>query len=156
MRAICRQFRKVEHTDISPNNLMENVSEYMYAPTVNSNWRIFGVGLLVVGCEDTNPYVYEVQTTGETSDRVAFAIGFCSSAANIYLKKNINNILSSNLDCLIMYGVTALRHTLSEDDQENITKMQNISIGVVGNKQPFRILDKCRTFRYLQNLTRDD
>ena len=91
--------------------------------------RPYGVGLLVAGCDETGPHLFEFQPSGMTQEMVASAIGARSQMARTYLEKNAEKFVDAKRDELVQHGLRALKETLVQDRELTV---ENTSVGVVG------------------------
>ncbi|KAI9010673.1 20S proteasome subunit [Hyaloraphidium curvatum] len=111
--------------------------------------RPYGVGLLVVGHDDTGPHLYECAPSGNFFDYIAMSIGSRSQSAKTYLEKHYESFADCDLDALIKHGLYALRETIQNDKELNNL---NTSVGVVGKDHPFTIIEGDALQRYLDML----
>lgn len=111
-----------------------------------SNFRPYGVGLLVAGYDDQGAHIYQTCPSANYYDCKAMSIGARSQSARTYLEKHIEELQSASLEDLIKHGLRAVRDTLPPE-VDLTTK--NISIGYVGKDQPFKILNEIETGPYL-------
>mmetsp|Transcript_65541 Transcript_65541/g.75399 ORF Transcript_65541/g.75399 Transcript_65541/m.75399 type:complete len:245 (+) Transcript_65541:63-797(+) len=126
--------------------LVEKIAEKSQLKTQRYSKRPYGVGLLVTGVDKTGAHLYETSPSGEFNEYKSIAIGAKSQASKTYLEKNFESFTDLSLDDLIKHGVTALRKAESED---NPITSKNLSIGVVGIDEPFRLLEGEEVSKYL-------
>lgn len=91
--------------------------------------RPYGVGLLIIGVDETGPHLYEVSPSGNPFDYLAVSIGARSQSAKTYLEKHHASFPLASLDELILHGLRALRDTLASDKELTVA---NCSVAVVG------------------------
>lgn len=113
--------------------------------------RPYGVGLLVAGCDDLGPHIYQTCPSANFFDCKAMAIGARSQSARTYLEKHLDVLPTCPTEELISHGLRALRDTLPAELQ---LTTKNVSIGVVGKGQLFIVLTEQQTgknylFRYV-------
>merc|ERR1719479_185880 len=111
------------------------------------NRRPYGVGLIVAGCDDLGPHIYQVCPSANYYECKAMAIGARSQSARTYLEKHLDEFLDCDLELLVAHGLRALRDTLpNEVDLSN----KNVSIAVVGKDTDFTIYEDAKVDRYLE------
>ncbi|KAI8390890.1 20S proteasome subunit alpha 6 [Radiomyces spectabilis] len=111
--------------------------------------RPYGVGLLVVGHDETGPHLFECSPAGTCFEYYAMSIGARSQSAKTYLEKHHEAFAEASLDELIRHGLQALRDTLQQDKELNI---HNTSLGVVGVDRDFEIIEGDALQQYLDLL----
>ncbi|RUP45500.1 hypothetical protein BC936DRAFT_148086 [Jimgerdemannia flammicorona] len=114
--------------------------------TQNYGRRPYGVGLLVVGYDETGPHLYECAPSGNFFEYYAMSIGARAQSAKTYLERYHEEFPEASLDQLVKHGLYALRDTLQQDKELNI---HNTSIGIVGKDQQFTIIEGEELQRYL-------
>lgn len=141
MRQECLNEEFVYDRDLALGKLLATVAEKMQRKTQIYDSRPYGVGLLVAGYDENGPHIYETCPSANYYDCKAMAIGARSQSARTFIEKHLDKFGKDselNIDDLVKKGLEALRETLPQE-QELTTK--NISIGVVGENQPFKIYD---------------
>ncbi|KAJ1720653.1 Proteasome subunit alpha type-6 [Coemansia erecta] len=111
--------------------------------------RPYGVGLLVIGHDDTGPHLYEFNPSGIVSEYYAYSIGSRSQSARTNLERNFDTFEDMSLKELIVQGLRSLRDTLQQGKQLDTL---NTSIGFVGKGAKMTILDGQDTQEYLDLL----
>ncbi|KAL1917531.1 uncharacterized protein VTP21DRAFT_3924 [Calcarisporiella thermophila] len=111
--------------------------------------RPYGVGLLVIGYDETGPHLYECSPAGNAFEYYAMAIGARSQSAKTYLEKNFSEFAEASVGELIRHGLHALRDTLQQDKE--LTTL-NVSVSVVGEGQKFEIIEGDKLKPYLDML----
>ncbi|KAJ2230626.1 Proteasome subunit alpha type-6 [Coemansia sp. RSA 1722] len=111
--------------------------------------RPYGVGLLVIGHDDTGPHLYEFNPSGIVSEYYAYSIGSRSQSARTNLERNFETFQDMSLKELIVQGLRSLRDTLQQGKQLDVL---NTSIGFVGKDSKMTILDGQDTQEYLDLL----
>ncbi|KAJ3290603.1 Proteasome subunit alpha 1, partial [Borealophlyctis nickersoniae] len=115
--------------------------------------RPYGVGLLVIGVDDTGPHLYECQPSGNFFDYYAVSIGARSQSAKTYLEKHYELFAEASVDELLVHGLRALRDTLQQDKELHIN---NCSVGIVGKATNFTIIEGEALQQYLDLLAEKD
>ncbi|KAJ3331591.1 hypothetical protein HDU76_002762 [Blyttiomyces sp. JEL0837] len=115
--------------------------------------RPYGVGLLIIGQDDTGPRLFEVAPSGNFFDYYAISIGARSQSAKTYLEKHFEAFADCSLDDLILHGLKALRETLQQDKELSVT---NCSIAFVGADSKFTTIEGEDIRRYLDSMTVDN
>ncbi|KFY36248.1 hypothetical protein V494_05176 [Pseudogymnoascus sp. VKM F-4513 (FW-928)] len=107
--------------------------------------RPYGVGLIVVGVDETGPHLFEFQPSGLTQEMVACAIGARSQMARTYLERNAEEFANASREELVSHGLKALKESLAQDKDLTV---ENTSIGIVGvaakgsqDIEPFKLYD---------------
>lgn len=111
--------------------------------------RPYGVGLLVIGHDDTGPHLYEFNPSGIVSEYFAYSIGARSQSARTNLERDYEKFQDLPLKELVVQGLRALRDTLQQGKQLDTL---NTSIGYVGKDAKMTILDGEDTKAYLDLL----
>lgn len=113
--------------------------------------RPYGVGLLVIGYDETGAHLYEFQPSGSSLEYYGAAIGARSQAGRTYLERNLEtyNNKEVSLEDLITHGLTALRDTLPQDKE---LTLKNTSIAVVGKDLEFTQYDDDDVKQWLDKL----
>ncbi|KAJ2454738.1 Proteasome subunit alpha type-6 [Coemansia sp. RSA 2336] len=115
--------------------------------------RPYGVGLLVIGHDDTGPHLYEFSPSGIVSEYYGYSIGARSQSARTNLERNFDSFENLTLNELIQQGLRALRDTMQQGKQLDT---MNTSIGFVGKDTKMTILDGESTLEYLNMLDEGD
>ncbi|KAJ1731595.1 Proteasome subunit alpha type-6 [Coemansia biformis] len=111
--------------------------------------RPYGVGLLVIGHDDTGPHLYEFSPSGIVSEYYGYSIGARSQSARTNLERNFERFEELSLQELVVQGLRALRDTMPQGKQLD---SMNTSIGFVGMDTKMTILDGDGTQPYLDQL----
>ncbi|CEI96690.1 Putative Proteasome subunit alpha type [Rhizopus microsporus] len=111
--------------------------------------RPYGVGLLVIGYDETGPHLFECSPAGTSFEYHAMSIGARSQSAKTYLEKHYEEFSDASLEELVRHGLQALRDTLQQDKELNI---HNTSLGIVGEDRPFEIIEGDALQNYLDLL----
>ncbi|KAG2185883.1 hypothetical protein INT43_002321 [Umbelopsis isabellina] len=122
------------------------IGEKAQKRTVGYGERPFGVGLLVIGYDETGPHLYECSPSANNLEYYAMSIGARSQSAKTYLESKHTEFQDASLDDLVKHGLQALRDTLQQDKELSI---ENTSLGVVGKDRDFEIIEGEALQRYL-------
>jgi len=109
--------------------LVSSIGDKAQTNTQHYGKRPYGVGLLVVGVDETGPHLFEFQPSGMTQEMVACAIGARSQMARTYLERNLEAFEGCGRKELIEHGLKALKESLAQDKELTV---ENCSVGVVG------------------------
>jgi len=132
---------------------VEAVASKAQINTQRYGYRPYGVGLLVIGYDETGPHLYECSPSGNAYDYIAQSIGARSQSCRTYLEKYYKEFESSDLDQLIIHGLKALRESLQGDKE---LTGENVSIGVVGKGHDFQIWEGGKITHYLDVVKSSD
>ena len=100
--------------------------------------RPFGVGLLVVGCDQTGPHLFQTCPSGNYYEYRAQAIGSRCQSAKTYLEKHFENLGGLSLDDLLLHGVKALEGASGDKDLDG----ENTGVAHVGKDGKFKMLSE--------------
>jgi 20S proteasome subunit alpha 6 len=153
-RLLCKYMRQesmnhqfIYEKPIQISKLVAQVSDKSQIHTQRYGRRPYGVGLLVIGYDETGSHLYETSPSGNYYDFKAQAIGARSQSARTYLEKNYQQFENLPLDELIKHALLALRETTQSSSEP--LNFKNCSIGIVGINQPFIILEESKIQPYL-------
>jgi len=99
--------------------------------------RPYGAGLIIAGCSD-KPHLVQASPNAEVIEVYAAAVGNRSQSARTYLENHVDEFAGASIGELIRHAVKALHHTLGENE---ILTVDNTSIAVVGESEPFKLMD---------------
>eukprot|EP01112_Ceratiomyxa_fruticulosa_P010827 TRINITY_DN2877_c0_g1_i1.p1 TRINITY_DN2877_c0_g1~~TRINITY_DN2877_c0_g1_i1.p1 ORF type:complete len:256 (+),score=46.58 TRINITY_DN2877_c0_g1_i1:1277-2044(+) len=162
-RVLCKYMRNetlnhkfVFESPMQTERLVLQVADKSQVHTQRYGRRPYGVGLLVIGYDQTGPHLFENCPSGNYYDFKANAIGSRSQSAKTYLEKHFNEFENLSLDELIRHGLLALRETAqsgvaSEKEEQGLTT-KNVSIAIVGKDKKFEIIEEEALLPYLQAL----
>merc|ERR1712050_702974 len=97
--------------------------------TQNASKRPFGVGLLVAGCDETGPHLFETCPSGNFFEYYAMAIGGKSTSAKTYLEKHFETFKDIDVKQLVQHAVEAMNKTTGSD--QNLTT-KNTAVAIIG------------------------
>ncbi|CAN6669289.1 proteasome subunit alpha type-6 [Trichomonascus vanleenenianus] len=115
-----------------------SIADKAQSNTQSYGRRPYGVGLLIVGYDETGPHLYEFQPSGSVLKYVGTAIGARSQAARTYLERSFESFPDATLEQLVVHGLNALRDTLAQDKE---LTSKNTSVAVVGKGTTFKVIE---------------
>lgn len=148
MRQECMNHRYVFERPLPIGRLVLQVADKSQIGTQRSGKRPYGVGLLVIGCDETGPSLYNTEPSGVYSEYKATAIGSRAQAARTYLERTYETYADASMDDLINHALLALK----ESAQDHDINSRNISIAVVGTDQPYKQMDDELVQPYIDRL----
>jgi len=151
MRNECMNHKYVYGTPVQVGRLVLRVADKSQKNTQRYGSRPYGVGLLVIGYDQTGAHLYETCPSGNYFDYKAMAIGARSQSAKTYLEKKFEEFADASLEILIKEGLTALAETISSSDEVGLTS-KNTSVGIVGLEQKFEVLEGSKLQPYLDGI----
>ncbi|ORY93172.1 20S proteasome subunit alpha 6 [Syncephalastrum racemosum] len=134
---------------IPVQRIVNTIADKAQVNTQQYGRRPYGVGLLVIGYDETGPHLFESSPSGTGLEYFAMSIGARSQSAKTYLEKNYEQFADASLDDLVRHGLLALRDTLQQDKELNI---HNTSLGIVGRDRDFEIIEGEALQGYLEML----
>eukprot|EP01119_Soliformovum_irregulare_P001149 TRINITY_DN10868_c0_g1_i1.p1 TRINITY_DN10868_c0_g1~~TRINITY_DN10868_c0_g1_i1.p1 ORF type:complete len:255 (-),score=71.34 TRINITY_DN10868_c0_g1_i1:118-882(-) len=146
MRSETLNYKFVYDSPMQVGRLVTQLSDKSQAHTQRYGRRPYGVGLLVVGYDQTGAHLYETSPSGVFYDFKAQAIGARSQSARTYLEKHYESFAECPLEDLIKHGLYALRETLPNTET---LSTKNCTVGVVGLHKSFDIIEGERLKPYL-------
>jgi len=149
MRNECINHKFVFESPMQLERLVLQVADKSQVHTQRYGRRPYGVGLLVVGYDQTGTHLYETCPSGNYFDYKAMAIGARSQSAKTYLEKYFDTFSDLGLEELIRHGLLALRETLPTGESLSI---KNVSLAIVGKNQAFTILEGNAVQSYLAGI----
>ncbi|KAJ3085266.1 hypothetical protein HK102_000161 [Quaeritorhiza haematococci] len=153
MRTEAMRSRMIYNRPLPTYRIVSAISDKAQANTQRYGRRPYGVGLLVIGYDETGPHLYECAPSGNFFDYIAMSVGARSQSAKTYLEKHFQSFAESTLDELIVHGLRSLRDTLQQDKELNIN---NCSIAIVGKGQKFQIIEGEELQKWLDLLGQSD
>jgi 20S proteasome subunit alpha 6 len=152
MRTECLNHRYVFGGPLQTQRLVQKIADKSQHHTQQYGKRPYGVGLLVIGYDQTGPHVFETDPAGNFFDYKAQAIGARSQAAKTYLEKKYKEFPEANLEDLIKHTISALRETIGKGKDEEKLSGENCAVGIVGEDQTFKILSVEEVSKYLEDI----
>eukprot|EP00440_Ansanella_granifera_P061097 gb/GFBE01066230.1/.p1 GENE.gb/GFBE01066230.1/~~gb/GFBE01066230.1/.p1 ORF type:complete len:268 (+),score=76.81 gb/GFBE01066230.1/:1-804(+) len=139
MRNECLNHRYVFDAPMNVGRLVAQVADKSQQKTQNSSKRPFGVGLLVAGCDEKGPHLFETCPSGNYFEYYAMAIGGRSTSAKTYLEKYFSEFESCDLDALVKHALEAMNKTTASDQSLTV---KNTSVAVISTTSPYRELSE--------------
>lgn len=150
MRNECLNHQYIYDGPKNVGRLVAQIGDKSQVKTQNSSGkRPYGVGLLVAGCDETGPHLFQTCPSGNYYEFFAVAIGGRSTSAKTYLEKHFEKFPDLPLQELVQYGVEAMNKT-TVSKGENLT-VKNTSICVI-DKAGFRELPPAEVQTYLDKV----
>jgi len=135
MRNECLNHRYIYDHPMLLGRLVSQVADMSQQKTQNSSKRPYGVGMLVVGCDEKGPHIHETCPSGNSFEYFAMAIGGRSTSAKTYLEKHFDSFSTMTVDELIQHALEAMNKT-TPSDQSLSTK--NTSVVVISTTESYR------------------
>ena len=136
MRNACLNYEFVYGSKHPCERLIAAIAKKSQVKTAHPSKRPFGVGLLVGSVDQAGTHLFETCPSGNYYEYVSMAIGDRCQSAKTYLEKSFEGFSACTADQLITHGVKALKASAQDTD---LTE-HNVSIGILGKGEPFRIL----------------
>jgi len=150
MRNECINHKFAFERPMQTVRLVTQVADKAQVHTQQYGRRPYGVGLLVIGFDQTGPHLYESFPTGNFYDYKAMAIGARSQSARTYLEKYFPEFENLSLQELIKHGLQALRET-TQTSTEGLN-IKNVSIGIVGVDHPYELIEGAKLQLHLDTM----
>ncbi|KAM9980169.1 hypothetical protein ACTFIZ_006428 [Dictyostelium cf. discoideum] len=154
MRNECSNYNYVYESQMRVERLVTKVADKHQIHTQRYGRRPYGVGLLVAGYDQLGAHIYQTCPSGNFYDYKSISIGSRSQSAKTYLEKHFESFEECTLEQLITHGLRALRETIPNTDDTLNSK--NVSIGIVGEGQPFKIIEEADAQPYLNLLENEE
>ncbi|CAB4253045.1 similar to Saccharomyces cerevisiae YMR314W PRE5 Alpha 6 subunit of the 20S proteasome [Maudiozyma barnettii] len=146
LRQQCNYSQLVYNRKLSVEKAGHLLSDKAQRNTQSYGGRPYGVGLLIVGYDNSGAHLLEFQPSGNTLELYGAAIGARSQGSKTYLERVLDEFIEvETADELIKVGIEALRQSLKD---ETLT-VDNLSIAVVGKDMPFTMYDGENVSTYL-------
>ena len=139
MRNECLSYTYTYESKHPVERLVQKIASKSAQKTNQSGGRPYGVGLLVIGQDQSGPHLFETAPDGNFYEYIAYAIGSRSQSAKTYLEKHYKNYQNATLEQLVSYGLKAIQSTVDEEEDFN---KENLEIAT---------LEFGKSFRYLNN-----
>ncbi|KAL2911369.1 Proteasome subunit alpha type-6 [Polyrhizophydium stewartii] len=149
MRSEAMKSRMIFGRNLPVSRIVASIGDKAQINTQRYGKRPYGVGLLVIGYDETGPHLYECAPSGNYFDYLAMSIGARSQSARTYLERHVDAFANASVDELILHGLRSLRDTLQQDKELNIN---NCTIGIVGKGTSFTVIEGDSLQRYLDML----
>lgn len=119
--------------------LVVRIADKKALQTQGSKGRPYGVGLLVMGVDQTGPRLFQTCPSGNYYEYKGIAIGARAQPAKTYLERVFEEAQeSTDTKQLIAHVIKALAETIKTKDMK--LTIENTSVALVGVDQPFREL----------------
>ncbi|KAI9229851.1 MAG: 20S proteasome component alpha 6 subunit Pre5 [Piptocephalis tieghemiana] len=138
MRSEAMKSRLLYNRPLPTSRIVSALGDKAQINTQQYGRRPYGVGLLVIGYDQTGPHLFECTPTGNNFEYYAQGIGSRSQSARTYLERHFEEFADASLEKLILHGLRALRDTLQQD--KKLTQ-ENLSIAFVGKDEEFTVKD---------------
>ncbi|SMN20408.1 similar to Saccharomyces cerevisiae YMR314W PRE5 Alpha 6 subunit of the 20S proteasome [Maudiozyma saulgeensis] len=146
LRQQCNYSQLVYNRKLSVEKAGHLLSDKAQRNTQSYGGRPYGVGLLIIGYDNSGAHLLEFQPSGNTLELYGAAIGARSQGSKTYLERVLDEFIQvETADELIKIGVESLRQSLKD---ETLT-VDNLSIAVVGKDMPFTMYDGENVSTYL-------
>ncbi|KAG2232422.1 hypothetical protein INT48_005725 [Thamnidium elegans] len=132
MRSEAMKSKMLYDRPLPVQRIVNTIADKAQVNTQQYGRRPYGVGLLVIGHDETGPHLFECSPSGTSFEYYAMSI--------------------ASLEELVRHGLQALRDTLQQDKDLNI---HNTSLGIVGEGQSFAIIEGEALQKYLDLLGED-
>ncbi|KAK4515408.1 uncharacterized protein ATC70_010353 [Mucor velutinosus] len=152
MRSEAMRSKMLYDRPLPTQRIVNAIADKAQVNTQQYGRRPYGVGLLVIGYDETGPHLFECSPSGTSFEYYAMSIGARSQSAKTYLERYREDFTNASLEELVRHGLQALRDTLQQDKDLNI---DNTSLGIVGDGHPFEIVEGEALQRYLDLLGED-
>lgn len=139
----------VYNRPLAVSRAVHSIADKAQTNTQQYGRRPYGVGLIIIGFDDSGPHLYEFLPSGSVLEYVGTAIGARSQAARTYLERTFQDFGDCSLEDLIIHGLNALRDTLAQDKE---LTLKNTSVAYVGVDTPFKVLDEDLVVPWLDKL----
>jgi len=149
MRNECLNHQFVYEQPIQTGRLVTRVADKSQIHTQQYGRRPYGVGLLVVGYDQTGAHLYETSPSGNYYDYKAIAIGARSQSSKTYLEKHYTSFQDLSMNELIKHALLSLREATQTNEP---LSTKNCSIGIVGENMSFTIIEGVALQPYLSVL----
>jgi len=130
MRNETLNYRYVYNKAMPLSRLVLDIADKQQVQTQISSGRPYGVGLLIIGYDETGPHLYETDPSGHFYEYFAHAIGARDQAAKTYLEKEFEKFPGSTWQELVQHGVNALKETVRTKNIKLTT--DNTAVMLVG------------------------
>merc|ERR1712086_48875 len=101
MRQECMNHSYVYEQPLPTRRLVARLADKSQIGTQRSGKRPYGVGLLIIGCDETGPKLYNTEPSGVFNEYFAMAIGSRSQAARTYLERTYESYPDATVDDLV-------------------------------------------------------
>lgn len=159
MRNECLNHKFVYESPLPVARLVRDVADRHQVATARSWKRPFGVGLLVIGHDQTGPHLFQTCPSGNYWEYYAIAMGARSQASKTYLEKKLDEFENCSLEDLVKHALRALEEscgTRKADDKDGKLTLQNCTVALVGEGKPLLVLDGDDVAEYVNAIHQED
>lgn len=149
MRNECLNHSYIYDTPMNVGRLVSQVADMSQQKTQNSSKRPYGVGLLVAGCDEKGPHLFETCPSGNFFEYYAMAIGGRSTSAKTYLEKHFESFQTASVDQLIQHAVEAMNKTTASDQTLTV---KNTSVSIISTTEKYRELPTEELQKFIDKL----
>ncbi|KAK9700765.1 Proteasome subunit alpha type-6 [Basidiobolus ranarum] len=151
MRAEAMKSKMLYNRPLPIFRIVSAIADKAQVNTQNYGNRPYGVGLLVIGYDETGPHLYECTPAGTNFEYFAMSIGSRSQSAKTYLERQYSEFPECSLNELIRHGIRALNETLQQDKE---LTLENCTLAYVGKDTSFQIIEGPELEEYFDVLTK--
>jgi len=141
-RKTAAAYHRLYHEHIPVAQLVREMAAVMQEFTQSGGVRPFGVSLLLAGCDDNGPQLYQVDPSGSYFAWKASAIGKNMTNAKSFLEKRFAE--GGALEDAVHTALLTLKEVF-----EGAMGAANIEVAVVGRDRRFRVLTAAEVADYL-------
>ncbi|KAH8581823.1 proteasome subunit alpha type 1 [Cryptosporidium sp. chipmunk genotype I] len=152
LRSECLNHSFTYDSPIPLNTLINKLVLKSQLNTQEYGRRPFGVGLLLAGCDESGPHLFETCPSGNCFEYYSIAIGSRSQASKTYLEKHFEEFANCNKDQLILHALRALRSSLSSEQEMN---QENVDVAILGKNYIYNELLEEEKVKYLQIINQE-
>lgn len=142
LRTECLSYKHSYSNPFPITRLVTTLGNKMQVNTQRYDRRPFGVGLLVAGCDEQGVHIYQVMPSANVLNCKAMALGSRTQGSRSYLMRFNEEFHESSMDQIICHGIQAIASAMPNDQE------LNISVGIVGKNQNFKILTNEESLHY--------
>ncbi|RKP10580.1 20S proteasome subunit alpha 6 [Thamnocephalis sphaerospora] len=153
MRTEAMRSKMLYNRPLPIGRIVSALADKAQVNTQNYGGRPYGVGLLVIGQDETGPHLFECSPSGNNFEYYAMAIGARGQSAKTYLERHYEQFAEASLEDLVHHGLQALKATLQQDKKLDT---DNASVAFVGENQKFTVLEGEALTSYLARLGSTD
>merc|ERR1719224_267184 len=115
MRQECMNHKYTFERPLPVGRLVNRVADKSQIGTQRSGKRPYGVGLLVIGCDESGPSLYYNEPSGVYNEYKATAIGARSQSARTYLERTFEAYDDASLDDLVNHALLSLKESAQDN-----------------------------------------
>lgn len=145
LRTECLNHKFVFETPMQVGRLVRKLSDKSQVFTQTSEKRPYGVGLLMIGYDETGTHVYETIPSGDYFEYIAQAMGKRSQSSRTHLEKYYKEFKGMELGDLVTHALQSLRGA----SEEKLTQA-NCAVAFVGKDRPFTLLTGDKLAPYME------